>query len=953
MPKERQTTWAGGEFSPKLRGRTDLQRYAAGASKLLNFFVEPTGALSNRPGTQHVVELTSKYAGSPAENPHVWLIPFTFSDDDTVMIVHIHEKMFFIRRPSELGQENSGNHNFIEWLIGQSGGNLTTVDTPYNGDTANTLQDIRTAQIGNFMTHVHPLHAVRELRRLLPDGTLWSFDEVSFDIEAFPPYGGVPRLKIVSKLFPRQDSDLNANNLVAQDRQGNLSNGGLIQGPIVVFPPDGYNEGDFALIGTDDAAHPARPWEWKITRILEDEDGRVFETAPFLIQEQVFNEFQLWRPGKRYFGFSPEFSAVPSIVRVSGIDDFFYTARRTHDSDSSSKPVVGGNASWTEGDVDDLSTPGIGRQFANIPEDVVVFADREVTVHWREYTQLPSGPQPLPTDLRIIGTRIYRGQDEHFGFIGEVPGDATSFLDTGLDPNLSDPPPAARNPFEVFDSDGNLIRTERPSVVTYFQNRLYLARTAERPDTAWASSVDQYRNFDEIIPADDSDSLQFTIASKQLEAINALAARRELLVFSANSEWAVTGSQGELITPNSIAARLNTKHGCAPLDVVEMQEVIAFMAFKGTSPWALIFSTEGGGYRSVNISKMSRHLFVGHTIVSWAYAEDPYSILWAVRDDGLLLSLTISLEDQMIAWAQHTITGGNVESVGTIPEGTEDGVYLVVNRNGTRSIERLASREITDARQGVFLDRSVTKGLSTTAERVEITVTDDLEFKFEADLTVRFYDTNGVLIVVDSNLGKVLQVEGAGTENPGRIEVAESLGGGLMRAIVISNMPEATALDVLVGYTRCFDSLTGLTHLDGQSVVGLVDGSVVRDLEVISGTCDLGGTAAVATVGLPYVSDFESLDMVADKSRRKTATKVYIELENARGGKVGATFDNLQEIRTRQVADAFGAIPLRVTEQQVTIPGRWKQRAQVAFRNEDPLPVTILGLTRDYVFGGD
>src|SRR5881394_181794 len=67
-----QTSFAGGELSPTLYARVDLQKYHIGAARMLNFFVDYRGGASNRPGTELVGR--SLISSSPTR-----LIPFQFS----------------------------------------------------------------------------------------------------------------------------------------------------------------------------------------------------------------------------------------------------------------------------------------------------------------------------------------------------------------------------------------------------------------------------------------------------------------------------------------------------------------------------------------------------------------------------------------------------------------------------------------------------------------------------------------------------------------------------------------------------------------------------------------------------------------------------------------------------------------------------------------------------------
>ena len=55
-----------------------------------------------------------------------------------------------------------------------------------------------------------------------------------------------------------------------------------------------------------------------------------------------------------------------------------------------------------------------------------------------------------------------------------------------------------------------------------------------------------------------------------------------------------------------------------------------------TSAW--IPACSGTVFRGRDLTMFANHLFDGHSLVAWAYAEEPHSIIWVVRDDGVLLA---------------------------------------------------------------------------------------------------------------------------------------------------------------------------------------------------------------------------------------------------------------------------------------------------------------------------
>lgn len=81
MPKSSpiQTSFSGGEFSPLVQGRVDVERYKTGLEVLANYFPTLQGPIIRRPGTKYVCNVKD-----PSKPPA--LIPFQFSADQSYML---------------------------------------------------------------------------------------------------------------------------------------------------------------------------------------------------------------------------------------------------------------------------------------------------------------------------------------------------------------------------------------------------------------------------------------------------------------------------------------------------------------------------------------------------------------------------------------------------------------------------------------------------------------------------------------------------------------------------------------------------------------------------------------------------------------------------------------------------------------------------------------------------
>ena len=120
-----------------------------------------------------------------------------------------------------------------------------------------------------------------------------------------------------------------------------------------------------------------------------------------------------------------------------------------------------------------------------------------------------------------------------------------------------------------------------------------------------------------------------------------------------------------------------------------------------------------------NLSILSNHLFTGYSIKEMAYQQTPDSLVWAVRNDGLLLCMTYLREQEVLAWTWcDTNDGADLyESVACVPSSGYDQVWTVVNRGGQRYIEyfdqRLAS---TNREDQFFVDCGITFDAGATID---------------------------------------------------------------------------------------------------------------------------------------------------------------------------------------------------------------------------------------------
>lgn len=149
----------------------------------------------------------------------------------------------------------------------------------------------------------------------------------------------------------------------------------------------------------------------------------------------------------------------------------------------------------------------------------------------------------------------------------------------------------------------------------------------------------------------------------------------------------------------------------------------------------------------------------------------------------------------------------------------------------------------------------------------------------------------------------------------------------------------------------------GLTWLEGATVAVLGDGGVQSQKVVTNGAITLDHAASVVTVGLPYTSDLETLPAVLQldgygQGRMKNINKAWVKVYQSSGILVGPDEDHLTEIKQR-TTEPYGSPPaLEDAELLVMTTPQWQANGQTLIRQENPLPLDVVGLTLEAVIGG-
>lgn len=539
-----------------------------------------------------------------------------------------------------------------------------------------------------------------------------------------------------------------------------------------------------------------------------------------------------------------------------------------------------------------------------------------------------------------------------FGFIGQA--DGTTFTDNNIQPEKNDTPPSFDNPF----LDGN-----NPGVVSYYQQRLVFAASESKPQTIWMSRVGAFRNFGYSTPTKDDDAITLTIASRQVNRIRALVPLKELLVLTSGAEVTITGDSSGL-KPTNVQAIFQSYIGSSPVAPAVYGNTALYVQARGQKLADLAYSYTSDGFQGDDRGVLSSHLVRGYELQDLALAQSPNNLLWCVRNDGNLLGFTYLPSQEVFGWHRHD-TDGEFESICSIPEGDEDAIYVIASRqiNGAtkRYVERQASRQLTQYGSGDYVyDRAffVDSGLTYDGRQSSVaTLTGGTDWKYPNPLTL----TTNAATFNTGMVGRSVILYGGGDElNIGDLLTAKIT--AFTSSTVVTVEPQTIVPESLRGVaaTRwglAATTISGLDHLEGKTVSMLADGNVMPQETVSGGSITVDSPVLVAHVGLPIVSDFETLAITMPNQpqflgARKSITQLVVITEESRGIFAGRNVDNLREFKQRSNENYGEPIRLLTGRAEVVIPTDWDEEGRIFIRQTDPLPLTILGVMPYVKAGG-
>jgi hypothetical protein len=620
-----QASFAGGEISPRLYGRSDIVKYQTGAELVENFIVRPEGGLMRRPGTRYAGEVKT----STLETR---LVPFIFSTEQAYII-------------------EFGNLYARFWKaygnIEDPPGTPVEIVTPY---TTAQLATLSFAQSADTLWIAHEDHEPRIMTRT--SDIAWTISTVDLSQGPFTSINTDPSKSVLL--------EITGTNYDPGDTGAMRSSTDMFVstdvGSYFYIEEQYYSDKAVYPYGSDRANNVNA-----VVGAQFSNDGKVYECVAAVggnLSGQIFPTHTIGEAWDSPVGATSraKFRYLHSryvIVQITA-----YTDARTVSIQLKTRCPNGL-------DPDTVSISGAVDNGAGLIQ-ITANSHGYGLGDWVRVNNV-SGTTEANGNWRITNVTTNTFDLEGSAFVNTyIAGSDTA------------------KRFASFKWRKSALSDTRgyPRAVTLHEQRLVWAGTDTEPFGVWMSRAgDFYNHLPGVL---DDDAISYNIAAPQVNVIRWLESSDNLLVGTVAQEFAAYGGGlGDPITPSNTRITPQSNEGSSPVQPVRSGSDVIYINRSGRKIYAMDFDTAGNHYASVDLTEMAIHLTAtGLTFKRIAWARNPASILWCQRSDGVLCSLTYRRDQQVWAWARHPLSDGTVESIAVIPtqDGTADDLWMIVLR---------------------------------------------------------------------------------------------------------------------------------------------------------------------------------------------------------------------------------------------------------------------------------
>jgi len=453
-----------------------------------------------------------------------------------------------------------------------------------------------------------------------------------------------------------------------------------------------------------------------------------------------------------------------------------------------------------------------------------------------------------------------------------------------------------------------------------------------------------------------------------VNTIRWLAPSKDLIVGTAGSEYKVGRPTGEPLKPDNVNIAQQTTYGVYPARPIQIGNVILFIQRQQKKIREFYYKFEDDAYSAPDMTILSEHI-TGNGITEVDFAQEPDSVYWAIREDGVFLGMTYQREENVVAWHRHIFGGKTGSATVTVTDyaNIPVGSRIVITKSDGSKVTFTSETAGSSSPSSSLGFRPNTNN-NTTADNIFTAINAHADFTVAnpaaniVTITETTPQATGLLTVETTDSTRLAATSETHSKAKSVASIPE--GGEDQVWVIIERVINGSTVQYVeyLSSTANMDSyltgtvnssstsVTSLDHLEGEKVQIVIGDAVYPPQTVTNGaiTVDIPTELSTKTidVGLGFTSTLKTLkpefggQAGTSQGRKKRYNEVMVRFLNT----VGATIND-DQLPFRSSATPMGQnIPEFTGDKRVTNLG-WDRDGQITVKQTQPLPMTILGIT--------
>lgn len=443
-------------------------------------------------------------------------------------------------------------------------------------------------------------------------------------------------------------------------------------------------------------------------------------------------------------------------------------------------------------------------------------------------------------------------------------------------------------------------------------------------------------------------------------------------------------TEEQSITANSITSRVTSGFGVDEARPASNGAEVYYIQRGRQILRSFEFDYRSDGYRTTDENLLADHLaYPG--IFELADAQGQPDILWAARTDGMLLGVTYKNTEEITGWHRHALGGAHVNdfgtsvafarvlSVGAMPRDNDnDQMWAVVERKiGGRTVRTVEQQ--TDRPHYPQFEDFYTGDETDDRRRYNNALYELQKQAVHLDMALSYDGSDNGAITIDPAAGATVQgntgvqfVASGAFFTAGMVgrelwKKYDTTGGGGGQAVITGYTNSTTVTctikaafdnaDVVPAgdWFLTTDEVTGLWHMEGETVNVITDGGVHNTALVENARIQLETQASVVHVGYKYRGILKTLNIDAGsrtgsaQNKRRNMRECAIAFLNSGGASFGTDLYHLEPLEFRAGNDPMDRpVPLYTGVKIQSYRDSWEDEKRVFVVQDEPLPCTVM-----------